>query len=65
MQKESRMILPKAKEHLILPLKTSSRMSSQVNKLHKFSFFLEFSKKEIAADRAVSIFYTAVLRSNL
>ena len=50
-------VLPKAKEHLTLPLKTSPRMLSKVNKRHKYSSFLEFSKKENPANPGVSAFY--------
>lgn len=32
-------VLPKAKEHLTLPLKTSLRIYSKINKLHKLLFF--------------------------
>lgn len=54
-------VLPKAKEHLTLPLKTSPRMLSKVNKLHKYSFFLKFSKKENPADPGVNAFISQYL----
>jgi len=57
-------VLPKAKEHLTLSLKTSPRILSKVNKPHKYSFFLEFSKKENPADPGVSAFYISVSRSH-
>lgn len=40
-------VLPKAKEHLTLPLKTSLRIFSKINKLHKLLFFFpSFRRKK-------------------
>lgn len=58
-------VLPKAKEHLTLPLKTPLSVLSKVNKLRKCSFFLELSKKENPADPGVSAFCITVSRSDL